>query len=66
VADPLAAIMARQATEAMWAASSRDVVQPPLVAQAAPVAGVQPCISCGISLSANARFCRRCGTSQVG
>jgi nicotinate-nucleotide--dimethylbenzimidazole phosphoribosyltransferase len=66
VADPLAAIMARQSTEAMWAASSRDVVQPPLVAQAAPVAGVQPCISCGISLSANARFCRRCGTSQVG
>ena len=66
VADPLAAIMARQATEAMWAASSRDVIQPPLVAQAAPVAGVQPCINCGISLSASARFCRRCGTSQVG
>jgi nicotinate-nucleotide--dimethylbenzimidazole phosphoribosyltransferase len=65
-ADPLTAIMARQATEAMWAASSRDVVQPPLIAHPAPIAGVQPCVSCGISLSANARFCRRCGTSQAG
>ena len=63
--DPLTALMARQATEAMWALSSRDVVQPP-AATVAPVAGVQPCVSCGISLSANARFCRRCGTSQVG
>ena len=27
--------------------------------------GVQPCVSCGLSLSATARFCRRCGTSQV-
>jgi len=63
--DPLTAIMARQATEAMWAASSRDVVQPPLVAQA-PTAAVQPCVSCGISLSATARFCRRCGTAQAG
>jgi hypothetical protein len=58
--------MARQATEAMWAASSRDVVQPPLIAHPVPIAGVQPCVSCGISLSANARFCRRCGTSQAG
>ena len=65
-ADPLTAIMARQATEAMWAASSRDVVQPPLIARPVPIAGVQPCVSCGISLSANARFCRRCGTSQAG
>jgi hypothetical protein len=63
--DPLAAIMARQATEAMWAASSADVLQP-LAAQAAPTAAVQPCVSCGISLSATARFCRRCGTSQDG
>ncbi len=65
-ADPLAAIMARQATEAMWAASSADVLQPPLATQAAPTAAVQPCVSCGISLSATARFCRRCGTSQDG
>ncbi|HEX5590434.1 MAG TPA: hypothetical protein VFX65_09115 [Candidatus Limnocylindrales bacterium] len=65
VADPLAALMARQATEAMWAASSRDLVQAPLVSSAQqPVAAVQPCVSCGISLSANARFCRRCGTPQ--
>jgi len=65
-ADPLTAIMARQVTEAMWAASSRDVVQAPLVpaAPTAPTAAVQPCVSCGISLSATARFCRRCGTSQ--
>lgn len=63
--DPLAALMARQVTEAMWAASSRDVIQAPMSAQAQPT-GVQPCVSCGISLSANARFCRRCGTSQAG
>ena len=31
-----------------------------------PSAGVQPCVSCGLSLSATARFCRRCGTSQLG
>jgi hypothetical protein len=63
-ADPLTALMARHATEAMWAASSRDVIQPPV--SAPTTAGVQPCVSCGISLSANARFCRRCGTSQIG
>ena len=62
--DALTAIMARQATEAMWAQSARDVVQAPLAARVEPVAGVAPCVSCGISLSANARFCRRCGTSQ--
>ena len=38
---------------------------------AAPAAGktasgVQPCVSCGLSLSATARFCRRCGTLQGG
>jgi ribosomal protein L40E len=30
----------------------------------ATVSGVQPCSSCGLSLSATARFCRRCGTRQ--
>ena len=60
--DPLAALMARTSTEAMWAASSRDVLQP--IAAAATVAAVQPCTNCGISLSATARFCRRCGTPQ--
>ena len=37
----------------------------PVATATAPRAtGVQPCISCGLSLSANARFCRRCGTRQ--
>ena len=32
-----------------------------------PATGVvQPCVSCGLSLSATARFCRRCGTAQAG
>jgi nicotinate-nucleotide--dimethylbenzimidazole phosphoribosyltransferase len=47
--------------EALWAESAREVA-------AAPAAqirgGVQPCVSCGLSLSATARFCRRCGTRQ--
>lgn len=48
--------------EALWAASAQEVAQ---VAPTAKVAGgVQPCVSCGLSLSANARFCRRCGTRQ--
>ncbi len=52
--------------EALWAESARDVVAPPTVA-GRPVAtgGVQPCVSCGLSLSATARFCRRCGTPQA-
>jgi hypothetical protein len=51
------------AMEALWVASARDVVaQAP--GGAVPVGGVQPCNSCGLSLSANARFCRRCGTRQ--
>jgi hypothetical protein len=49
------------AMEALWVASARDVVAP---AQDGPVGGVQSCNSCGLSLSANARFCRRCGTRQ--
>jgi hypothetical protein len=51
------------AMEALWAASVRDVVAP-AQGGATPVGGVQPCNSCGLSLSANARFCRRCGTRQ--
>ena len=51
------------AMEALWAASARDVVAP-LQGGAVAVGGVQPCNSCGLSLSANARFCRRCGTRQ--
>ena len=51
------------AMDALWAASVRDVVAP---AQGGPAGTVQPCNSCGLSLSANARFCRRCGTRQGG
>jgi hypothetical protein len=52
---------ASAATEALWAASARDVVSNP---PGAPVLGVQPCSNCGLSLSATARFCRRCGSRQ--
>jgi hypothetical protein len=48
--------------EALWAESTRDVVAGPTPDRAS--SGIQPCISCGLSLSATARFCRRCGTSQ--
>jgi ribosomal protein L40E len=48
----------RSADTGLWAASSREVA-----AAAAPT-GVQACTSCGLPLSANARFCRRCGTQQ--
>ena len=51
--------------ESLWAASNRELVTtPPVPGRAAN--GIQPCISCGLSLSANARFCRRCGTLQGG
>ena len=60
--------------DALWAASAQEVSQvaqtgqQSQVAMAGPAvakpAGIQPCVSCGLSLSANARFCRRCGTRQ--
>jgi hypothetical protein len=53
--------LADRSTAALWAASARDVVSPP--AGAAPT-GIQPCSNCGLSLSATARFCRRCGSPQ--
>jgi hypothetical protein len=49
--------------DALWAASSQQVGAPS-PANAAPAGGVQDCISCGLSLSATARFCRRCGSAQ--
>jgi hypothetical protein len=53
---------------ALWAASAREVLgagpKPAIPTTAAPVTP-QPCVSCGLSLSANARFCRRCGTRQA-
>ena len=44
--------------DAIWAQSSKDVLN-------RPEAGVQACLNCGLPLSSTARFCRRCGTSQV-
>ena len=67
VAPPNASIIATRgasssaANEALWAASARDVVATP---SGAPGGGVQSCSSCGLSLSATARFCRRCGSRQ--
>ena len=67
VAQPNLTFLATRATsasaanEALWAASARDVVANP---PGAPASGVQPCSSCGLSLSATARFCRRCGSRQ--
>ena len=53
--------LARQAAlqGSFWEASAREV------AGAAGQVGVQSCGQCGLSLSANARFCRRCGTRQA-
>jgi hypothetical protein len=41
----------------LWAVSSQDVLN-------RPGSGVQACVSCGLPLSATARFCRRCGSQQ--
>jgi hypothetical protein len=50
---------------ALWAASAKEVLgAAPAPVAATPAATAQPCISCGLSLSANARFCRRCGSRQ--
>jgi hypothetical protein len=51
---------------ALWAASAREVLSaaPAALPTAAAAPTAQPCIGCGLSLSANARFCRRCGTRQ--
>jgi hypothetical protein len=50
--------------EALWAESAREVVSVPADVASRAAGGVQPCVSCGLSLSANARFCRRCGSRQ--
>ncbi|MEW6223445.1 MAG: hypothetical protein AB1627_02330 [Chloroflexota bacterium] len=51
---------------ALWAASNQEVLgaAPAPLPGAAAAPQAQPCVSCGLSLSANARFCRRCGTRQ--
>ncbi len=46
----------------LWNASAQEVVV--AAAQSAVPGGIQSCISCGLSLSATARFCRRCGSRQ--
>jgi ribosomal protein L40E len=43
-----------------WEASAREVA-----GAVGGQVGVQSCGQCGLSLSANARFCRRCGTRQA-
>jgi hypothetical protein len=48
----------------LWAASAREILSTPPVSAATPPPAIQSCVSCGLSLSANARFCRRCGTPQ--
>ena len=50
--------------EALWAQSNAEVANP--TGPSKPAGGTQPCVSCGLSLSATARFCRRCGTPQAG
>ncbi len=55
---------------ALWAASAREVMQAGPVGASSSTRGAattptpQPCVGCGLSLSANARFCRRCGARQ--
>jgi hypothetical protein len=63
--DRLAALLStrRPAAEDVWAASSRDILAAPR-APGGMTGGVQSCVSCGLSLSSTARFCRRCGTRQ--
>ena len=54
----------RTTPDGIWAASTRDLLAP-VNGPVAP-ASIQSCVSCGLSLSATARFCRRCGTRQAG
>lgn len=62
-ADPSYLVSRRtsDASEGLWAASARGVIAH---APGTPAAVIQTCGSCGLSLSATARFCRRCGTRQ--
>jgi len=55
---PLARTSRTRGAEAVWAESTRDLLTK-------AEAGVSACFNCGLPLSATARFCRRCGTSQV-
>jgi predicted amidophosphoribosyltransferase len=50
--------------EAPRAALRRTGANLPSVSAPSPILAARACPSCGLSLSANARFCRRCGTPQ--
>jgi hypothetical protein len=50
--------------DALWAASNEELVTAAPAPGRAATSSIQPCVSCGLSLSATARFCRRCGTLQ--
>jgi hypothetical protein len=65
-ASPWAArlAMSRPETTGIWAASSREVLGATPGPGAPAAAAIQACVSCGLSLSATARFCRRCGSRQ--
>jgi hypothetical protein len=56
-AAEIAALAAAGKPISFWEASAQQV--------AGAAVGVQNCGHCGLSLSANARFCRRCGTRQA-
>jgi hypothetical protein len=58
-AAPTPGELAALARGGFWEASAREV------AGASANVGVQSCGGCGLSLSATARFCRRCGTRQA-
>jgi ribosomal protein L40E len=55
---PLPRVPHIRGADVVWAQSNRDLLN-------RPETGVQACVSCGLPLSATARFCRRCGTNQV-
>ena len=55
---PVPAASRTRGAEAVWAELTRDLLS-------RPETGVSACFKCGLPLSATARFCRRCGTSQV-
>jgi hypothetical protein len=58
-AAEVAALTAAGHPVSFWEASAREV------AGAASNVGIHSCAECGLSLSATARFCRRCGTRQA-
>jgi len=58
-------VVPRDNAAALWAASAREVLgsSPTALPTTSPLTA-RPCVGCGLSLSANARFCRRCGVRQ--